>query len=375
MKGEVCHNTPFKSRARAVLHCPHHDASMQCTLLIPGLWWPHETGPATRGPALPHLQMLLARSRRRTFPAISVEGWLCQAFEVERQRDWPVAPFTLCADGGEPGNAYWMRADPLHLCASGGGLLPLQGSRLGVTLDEATEITGALSAHFAGEGLHFCAPHPQRWYVRTDGDPDIVTHEPGAPAESTCPWLPEGPAALRWHRICNEIEMLLHEHPVNRARELRESPVINSIWLWGGGRRAAAPGRHFSALWSEDVLAQALAASADLPAHASPADLAAWLQSQAGSARPRGHHLLIYMHAAHAARDGDAASWSARLAELDELWMAPLLAALRQRQVTQIALVAPGAHACDRFELAFRDLLKFWRMARPLATYASPRPQ
>ncbi len=33
--------------------------------------------------------------------------------------------------------------------------------------------------------------------------------------------------------------MLLHDHPVNEARERRGEPPINAVWLWGGGRLAA----------------------------------------------------------------------------------------------------------------------------------------
>ena len=39
----------------------------------------------------------------------------------------------------------------------------------------------------------------------------------------------------RWHSILNEIQMVLHEHPVNEAREGRGEPPVNSVWLWGAG--------------------------------------------------------------------------------------------------------------------------------------------
>ena len=55
-------------------------------------------------------------------PWDAAEGWLCQAFEVDRQRDWPIAPLTLCVDGGEPDLAYWLRADPVHIKVSREGL-------------------------------------------------------------------------------------------------------------------------------------------------------------------------------------------------------------------------------------------------------------
>ena len=69
---------------------------MQCTLLIPQLLLPGEIGAdACRELPLPALEKFLARSRRRSLGPIGMEAWLCQAFKVERQHDWPFAPFTL----------------------------------------------------------------------------------------------------------------------------------------------------------------------------------------------------------------------------------------------------------------------------------------
>ena len=44
-------------------------------------------------------------------------------------------------------------------------------------------------------------------------------------------------------RLMTELQMLLHEHPVNEARAARGVPTVNAVWLWGGGegQRAAKP--------------------------------------------------------------------------------------------------------------------------------------
>src|SRR5689334_13041556 len=90
--------------------------AMQCTLLIPHLFWPGEAAAATTaGLTLSHLQKLLARAQCERHPGLPTEAWLCEAFEVERQQDWPIAALTLAFDGGEPGTDYWLRADPIHL--------------------------------------------------------------------------------------------------------------------------------------------------------------------------------------------------------------------------------------------------------------------
>ena len=47
--------------------------------------------------------------------------------------------------------------------------------------------------------------------------------------------MPAGRDGARVRSLVNEIQMLLHEHPVNAARLARRQPVINSVWLWGIG--------------------------------------------------------------------------------------------------------------------------------------------
>ena len=48
-------------------------------------------------------------------------------------------------------------------------------------------------------------------------------------------YLPAGENAADFRRLQSEIEMALHDHPVNVERQIRGSPPVNSLWLWGGG--------------------------------------------------------------------------------------------------------------------------------------------
>ena len=344
---------------------------MQCTLLIPHLWWSRDAAEdAYRNLALPELQTLLARARCHGFPAIGWEEWLCQAFEVERQRDWPVAPLTLTVDGGDPGEAYWLRADPVHLRPHRDQLLLADSNAFALSPAEAGALTAALNAHFKAEELQFSAPRPDRWYLRLAADPEIATHPLDDVAGSLIEHcLPAGPNALRWHRISNEIQMLLHAHAVNEAREARGELTINGVWLWGGGRRVAVRGRHFSALTGDDALAVALAANADI-ALTPPAEHGqSWLHA-ANVNRAGARSLVVLMQLTGAARRGDLAAWRSALEELDRRWIAPLLAALKSGAIRQLVLVAPGRAGCQRFELNRAALFRFWRVRRALASYA-----
>ena len=82
-------------------------------LLVPDLFLPKEVADeACAGLALPALEWLLARAQPEPFSADTLETWLCDAFGVSGQA---IAPVTLLADGMLPGDAYWLRADPVHV--------------------------------------------------------------------------------------------------------------------------------------------------------------------------------------------------------------------------------------------------------------------
>lgn len=344
---------------------------MQCTLLIPHLLWPGESAQAVSGmPALPALTRLLGRARSARHPALTPEAWLCQAFEVERQQDLPVAPLTAALDNLEVGDAYWLRADPVHLRVDRDRALLVDGGLIDVTLPEAKAFTSALTRHFADDGLEFFAPVPQRWYVKLREPPRLITRETSTAAgKDVDEHLPAGGDALAWHALFNEVQMLLHEHGVNDAREARGEPAVNSVWFWGGGVRPAVPGRHFDTVWSDDTTATALAAAADLHAAGVPADAATWLELARARHQEARSHLLVLGELAGAAAYGDVENWARRVAALESHWFAPLAAALRDRTLSGLALVVPGESGCWRFDVTRADLAKFWRSAKPLSAW------
>jgi hypothetical protein len=347
---------------------------MQCTLLISHLFPPAEFGAdICRDLALDSLRKFLTRAQRLSFAAIDTTTWLCQAFEVEKQLDWPVAPLTLTVDGGEPGDAYWLRADPVHLQARRDQLRLADSTILNVSRQEADELVAALNRHFSGDGMTFLAPRSGRWYLRLAHRPEIITHAPDSVAGSNInAFLPAGKDALSWHRIFNEIQMLLHAHPLNDAREAKNEMAINSVWLWGGGAKTAVPGRNFSAVWSDNALASALAAVAGVHAAALPDHAGCWLGAAGAAPAPdNAQHLIVLEQLNAAVQYGNVGRWRENIATLEHDWISPLVQALQRRQISRLTLVSPGAGCCERFEATPLDLLKFWRKSRPLSAFAT----
>jgi hypothetical protein len=338
---------------------------MHCTLLIPNLLWPRDGGDEPyRDLEVPALTRLLARGRCTRLPPVSMEAWLCAAFEVERQQDWPVAPLTLMFDGGEPGVHYWLRCDPVHLRTQRSQLQLVDAAAWPLAPDEAQTLAATLNDHFAAQSLVFQAPRPGRWYLRLTRIPALSTHAlPDAAGKDINGYLPEGEERMRWHQTLNEIQMLLHDHPVNQAREARNEPAINSVWLWGGGVKPAVPGRHYTSAWSDDALGCALPTVSGIPCLDLPGGAAPLMAAPASDAA---RTLAVIPQLRAAASGGDVEQWRAILQALEQNWFAPLHQALRERRIAALSLVVPGAGQCTRYDIASVDTWKFWRTPRAL---------
>ncbi len=335
---------------------------MHLTLFIPDLLPPAGMEAAiTDGNTAPVLRRMFGRGELQRFPAIDAEIWLCQAFEVEQREDWPVASLTAAVDGIDIGSDYWLRADPVFLQLQRHGTRVLAAPTLSLSEEETAALTASLNAHFSSDGIALTAPHATRWYIRQTESTGITAPTLGATAGRSLPPTPlTGSRASHWHRILTEAQMVLHEHPVNQAREARGLPVVNSLLLWGGGRKPTVPGRHFTDVWSDDPLATALAVQSGAEFHAAPSSAALWFGTRPKSG---GRHLITIDRAHLALRYGGPDAWLKAVNTLEETWFGALWGALAG-PLKELVIVAGGADGCLRCTLCSGDTMKFWR--RPL---------
>ena len=330
-------------------------------LVITDLFLPQETAAeACAGLKLPALEKLLARAQPAPLPEESLEAWLCATFGVLNQA---IAATTLRADGMEPGAAYWLRADPVHLRLQRDQLILQTDVRL--PEGETQQLCASLNTHFAGEGLCFLAPHPQRWYLRLDTEPGMTTHPLAQVAgRNVHSYLPQGPDALRWHGLLNEIQMLLFDHAVNQAREAHGALPINSVWLWGGGRVAGQLARPFAKMYGDSDLAGMFAKAADIPCGPLPDDVAHCFEDDGGDI------LIVCEKLRHALQRGDLHAWRGELQRLEQCCAAPLLGALRAGRIAQLTLDVLQTGTAQRFMLTRGAGWKLWRQAKPLVCFS-----
>lgn len=312
------------------------------------------------GPA-PALRRMFGRGTLQRFPAIDSEIWLCQAFEVEQREDWPVAALTAAVDGLDATSGCWLRADPVHLQLQRNSTRLMAAPALTLNDEEAAALTAALNVHFGPDGITLAAPQPTRWYIQQHEAAGVTAPTLSSAAGRSLAQTPlTGSSASHWHRVLTEAQMVLHEHPVNQAREARGLPAVNSLLLWGGGRKPAVPGRHFSAVWSDDPLATALAVQSGSDSNTVPASAALWSGKRPD---PAGRHLIMLDRVHQAARYGGPEAWVKAVGTLDELWFGPLWAALNG-PLHELVIVATGPELCLRCTLHPAERMKFWR--RPL---------
>ena len=341
---------------------------MRCTLLISDLLLPNAFGSEPyQELRLPVLETLLARGTVVRQPALERDAWLCRAFGVAKQQDWPVAPLTLAADGVDPQHHYWLRADPVELRMERSRLVLARAvSDLDTT--ETGELIAALNRHFARDGVTLLAPFPQRWYLRVDRAPGIATTPLACAVNRDIEaHLPQGDAALDWHRVINEAQMVLHEHAVNVAREARGAALVNSVWLWGGGTAPAIGRPRYDAAWGDDPLTRSLAAAAGIARHDLGGNGSAWLCAATAAGD---NHLVVIDQLSETLRMGGIEAWRERLAMLEREWMAPLASALRAGTFSAIGLAACNSRNLLEATLEPLQLWRLWRRLRPLASYA-----
>lgn len=319
---------------------------MHCELVVPGLL-------SSEGSSrYPSAEMLIARGRHTSSDAQSLEAWLLDSFGLEDQ-PLSAGALTLLAHGKQAGGGVIARADPVHFQLLRDRIVLVPSAAFSVTGDEAAALCESLNRHFSGR-LRIEPVEPDRWCA-------TLTEEVELPAAS--PFDMAGRAiepGRAGDALLNEMQMVLHEHPVNEAREARGEPAVNSVWLWGGGRapdKAQAP---WHSVTSDDPVARGLARVAAIRARELPASADAWLDRSPED----GRHLVVLDALRAPLALSDASGFAQRLEDLERRWFAPLLSALRAGRVGMVSVHVPEAGSS--FETIRGDLRHFWRRPKPL---------
>jgi hypothetical protein len=316
---------------------------MQLILVIPDLLDLPAAALASLDPHVPSLSRLIASSGPAENEQDGLAATACRACGIARQDDWPVAPWLARAANIDPGDAYWLCAEPATLVV-GADDVRLETLVEDLSFEDAQALLALLNAHFAGDDLAFVAASPAHWLVRTPLAQRLSTRPPEAAIGSPLiALLPSGPDAPRWRRWHSELQMLFFEHSVNVKRQHAGKAPVNSVWFWGGGtasRRTPA-----ASIFSRDERVRALARGSAIDVTSPPASFD------------------------HLSQVGGAAVWfdpiaddNARrdLATIDEAWLGPIERAMAARELA-VELVVAGRQRALRFFPRRSSLVRRWR--------------
>jgi hypothetical protein len=209
--------------------------------------------------------------------------------------------------------------------------------------EDADALLPALRTLFGDAGFPIDAPVPGRWYLRLPPGAQVPSF--AAPGEALGADLFDAlvgtdPARdanrRRWRTLLSEAQVILHNHAWNAQRAQRGLAPVNSLWFWGGGSLPDQVRGDAGQVLSDDVLLQALAGRAGMAAQG---------MGDTGFAAPARDTLIDL----RGARDA---------AVVSQDWLAPALAALRQRTLAALQLDLEDG---TRYRLLAKHRWRWWR--------------
>lgn len=157
---------------------------------------------------------------------------------------WQHRPQGLAADGGQA----WAFVTPCQWQVGSDHVTLRDPGEL--ALDEAATRTllAVAAPWFAADGIALHYDRPGRWLACGAPFADLATASlDRALLRDLRHWLPDARRAPQQShqartlaRLHSEVQMLLHTHPLNSAREQRGQPPVNAFWLHGAGALPAS---------------------------------------------------------------------------------------------------------------------------------------
>jgi hypothetical protein len=350
-----CHHGRRRPRSGARSDCGESGLTCSVSLLVPGLAADFTGSPAGGLPAAPALSLWLRRAVASPFAATWTEQAIATLCGIAFTDTPPVAALTYLEDFGELPSGYCLRADPVHLRADTSGLVLFDSAAFALTDAESRALSSTLTAYLAEAGWTLRHRHPCRWYLLGEQAQDLraapLPLARAAPVSAT-PF--RGVDAPTWMTRLNELQMLMHTHPVNRARAATGQVAVNSLWLWGGGAPQRGADGAVKRVVADNPFARGSARYQCIPL--SPLQAGA---VPATAALATGERLLVVLEACRdAAAYEDIRAWQAGVQRLEDDWFAALVQSLKTGRLDSLELY-PMNGRCYR--LSRRQLLAFWK--------------
>lgn len=126
-------------------------------------------------------------------------------------------------------------AAPIHLKADRDTASLIPPQQLGLDGAETDELIASINDFLKRDGIELFRETATDWFMTGLDGQELLSFPPTFLAHrNASTFLPGGEGSGHWRRLLTEIQMLLHTHPINTARESRGKLPVNSLWFWGG---------------------------------------------------------------------------------------------------------------------------------------------
>jgi hypothetical protein len=174
---------------------------------------------------------------------------------------WPMAAVFRQQEHADAETQQWLRADPIFLQLEMRGARVMAWGNLPLSLEEKKALLSALKPVFGDQGFELSFSRHDFFYIRALTASPIPAFAP-APDILGCDLAGLLPDDKKWAAIFNECQIILHNHPLNVARQRQGKVPINGLWFWGQGSLPTAIYHHFEIIESDAGDLQALRAVA-----------------------------------------------------------------------------------------------------------------
>jgi hypothetical protein len=340
-------------------------SSCDITLFVPGLLGPQPIyKQLTRAdkPDLQQLEVWLSRAKRSATAISDPLAGLFSLFNLltNSRETAPVAAVTAAFDGLAVGQGWWLRADPVYLQPDRHQAVLVASDDLELSVEESAALVETLNRHFAADDMSLQAPHPQRWYLQLQEAEEIQTTPlPEVMGQGVNEHLPQGKQRQQWHGWLNEVQMVLHQHPVNQQRLQAGKLPVNSVWLWGEGSVPTVAAPNFEQVYGDDILLEALAQFTD----AGYAPL-----SDFDPRDDNGRCLIVINTCYTSVKNKDVFAWLECLEAVQNQVLRPWQTDLKRHSDCTITLLPANG---QQYQMTRKNLSRWWRRRHSLETFLS----
>lgn len=217
--------------------------SSRATLRVPSTHVIVAPGLLALSDAMLARSVALARLAALAAEPVTEPGGLDAATAIAIGFDGAATPLIALGAGCDPAGEWALQADPVHVEIGATEVL-LTARVDDLDAGEAQALASDIDALTRADRLRIAVPRPDRWLaLAADDVPGEASPVDAMIGHGLMGELRRDRSYSAWTRVRSEIEMLLHDHPVNRARSDRGAATVDDLWLWGGGRLPAAVNR------------------------------------------------------------------------------------------------------------------------------------